>query len=135
MMTKIPRLDNKGYRSFAFTTGSAFVVIFGGLVPWVFDFPYPVWPWLLFFFLAVWGLVAPRTLMPVYVGWMTLALLINRITTPIILGVVFYLFLSPMAIVIKVLKKDPIPKGFDKSKDSYRLDSEKTDHENLERPF
>ena len=73
--------------------------------------------------------------MPVYVGWMTLALLINRITTPIILGVVFYLFLSPMAIVIKVLKKDPIPKGFDKSKDSYRLDSEKTDHENLERPF
>ena len=84
---------------------------------------------------AVWGVAAPTTLKPLYIGWMSFALLLNKITTPIVLGVVFYLVISPMALVMRSLKKDPIPKGFEESKNSYRLKSSETGRESFERPF
>ena len=134
-MKNIPALDRKGYRNFAITTGSVIALIFGGFLPWVFGFSYPIWPWVLLLILVVWGLLAPATLKPVYVGWMTFALLINKITTPIILGIVFYVFISPLALLLRIFKKDPIPKKFEDSTESYRVHSGEQDHEHLERPF
>ncbi len=134
-MQSIPKLDKKGYRDFALTTGGVFAVLFGGFLPWLFGFSYPMWPWILLAVLGAWGLLAPTTLRPIYVAWMTLALLINKVTTPLILGIVFYLVISPTALVLRVLKKDPIPKKFDSSVKSYRVHSDKKSHEDLERPF
>jgi hypothetical protein len=90
MMHDIPELDAKGLRSFALTTGGIVVALFGLLLPWLLDLGFPIWPWVLAAVLGVWGLAAPATLRPVYRGWMRFGLLASRITTPIILGIVFY---------------------------------------------
>ena len=134
-MKSIPKLDKKGYRDFALTTGGVIAVLFGAFLPWVFGFSYPRWPWIVLLVLGSWGLIAPATLRPIYVGWMTFALLINKVTTPIILGIVFYLVISPIALMLRLFNKDPIPKKFDSSEESYRVHSEKKNHESLERPF
>jgi|SRR5688572_4301086 len=53
--------------------------------------------------LVVAGLILPAQLGPVYRGWMKFALLISKVTTPIIMGIIYFgLFLVTGAIRRKV---------------------------------
>ena len=51
-MEAIPKLDKKGLRQFGFMFGGIIAGLFGIVLPWLFDFKYPYWPWgvLLVFF-------------------------------------------------------------------------------------
>ena len=91
----IPELDRSGLREFGFVTGAIVVAIFGLLVPWLLDKTLPLWPWIVAAPLWVLAAVYPKWLKPVYRGWMRFGIFASRITTPIILGIVFYLVISP----------------------------------------
>ena len=105
--------------------GSGIVVgLFGLLLPWIFDVAWPIWPWLIAVVLAVSGVVFPMALQPVYKGWMRVGLILNKITTPIILGLVFYLVLTPMGLIRRLFARDSMAKAFD-NRDSYRIKSQK----------
>ena len=134
-MHVIPELDRKGLRSFGLTTGTAVVVLFGLAIPWIFGLSFPRWPWILFGVLAACALVAPQILRPVYRGWMRFGLFMSRITTPLILGIVFFGVLLPMALVMKVINRDPMARKLDADQDTYRVESTKAPRENLEKPF
>ena len=134
-MHEIPELDRKGLREFGFTTGAIVAVLFGLGFPWLLDTAIPVWPWGLGGVLAVWGLVAPASLRPIYRGWMRLGLLLGRITTPIVLGVVFYVVFAPVGLVIRALGRDPMARRLDRSAESYRIDSRRGARQDVERPF
>ncbi len=131
----IPELDRKGLREFALVTGGIFAGLFGLFFPWLLSRPYPYWPWILAAVLAAWGLVAPMTLRPVYRIWMRFALLLSRITTPLVLGIVYFLVLTPAALIMRLLGKDPMARRFDENAESYRIRSEKSPKEQMERPF
>jgi hypothetical protein len=45
------------------------------------------------------GLIAPGRLGPVYRGWMALALAISKVTTPVIMGAIFFLVLTPAGLL------------------------------------
>ena len=77
----IPELDTSGLRQFGLTTGAIVAVLFGIVFPYVFDRPWPAWPWVVFSVLAVWAIVAPNTLKPIYHGWMRVGMALGRITT------------------------------------------------------
>jgi predicted membrane protein len=134
-MHKIPELDKKGLREFAFVTGGILALIFGVFLPWILDRSYPYWPWIVLGILSGWGLLAPVSLRPVYIVWMKFALLLGRVTTPVILGVVFVTLFFPAALIFRMLGKDPMNRKFDKSKRTYRIEPDKVDHDNLEKPF
>ena len=131
---EIRDLDRKGLREFALTTGGIVAVLFGLFFPWVLERPIPRWPWVIAGALVAWGLVAPQTLRPVYRGWMRLGLLFSKITTPIIMGVVFFLVVTPLGIWRRLRGKDTLVRHFDKSA-SYRVPSHKAPIRNLEKPF
>lgn len=122
-------------RNFGISTGAIVVVLFGLFFPWVFDRALPWWPWALFGILSVWGLLAPATLDPVYRAWMKLGVLISRVTTPIILGVVFFLVIMPLGLIRRLFGRDNLARRFDDSAASYRVESEATDCERLEHPY
>ena len=90
MSMEIKKLDAQGYRIFAITTGAILAVLFGLLIPWVFGFHYPMWPCVVAGVLGCWGIIAPETLAPVYFGWMKSGNIMNTITNPIIMGVMFF---------------------------------------------
>ncbi|MBU4346282.1 MAG: sxtJ [Candidatus Omnitrophica bacterium] len=71
---------------------------------------------LLFFILAV---IMPRLLKPVYIVWMKLACILNWINTRIILFIVFYLIITPMALVMKLFGVDLLDRKIEKGKESY----------------
>ena len=133
--TDIPELDAKGLRQFAFTMGVIIAALFGVLLPWLWNASFPVWPWVFASLFAVWGAAAPTSLRPVYRAWMRFGLLLNRIMTPVILGIVFYLVITPMAIVMRIRGRDTMARSFDSESKSYRLKSKRSPIEKMEKPY
>ena len=132
----IPDLDRAGLRRFGLSTGTVLALLFGLLVPWLIGRPIPIWPWAVGGALVAFAMVAPTMLRPVYRVWMRFGLLAGRITTPLVLGLVFYAFLTPMAAVKRLLGKDAMRRRLDRGgTDSYRSPSQPSPKERLERPF
>jgi len=131
----IPELDRRGLREFGLVTGGILAGLFGLVLPWLFETGYPLWPWVAGGVLALWGLAAPMSLRPVHYWWMRLALLLSRVTTPIVLGVVFLLVFVPTALVMKLFGRDPMARRFDDRAASYRVPSHKAPREQAEKPY
>ena len=132
--TDIPELDAKGLREFGLTTGAIVAALFGLAFPYLFDRPWPIWPWVIAGFLAAWAVIIPSTLRPVYRGWMRIGLLLGRITTPIILTLVYAIAIIPTSIILRILGKDFMRRKFDESQ-SYRVKSKDPSVDNMEKPY
>jgi len=133
-MEQIPELDRKGLREFALVTSGIVVGLFGLLLPWLFDFGWPLWPWILAAVLVTLGLAAPMSLRPVYKIWMRFGLILSKVTTPIIMALVFFLVITPIGLIRRRLSADPMARNFHDGA-SYRVSSEGMPPKNLERPF
>ena len=133
--TAIPELDAGGLRRFGLTTGLILAALFGLFFPWCLEKSIPVWPWAVAGTLMAWALIAPASLRGVYVAWMKLGLLLGKIVSPIVLGVIFFVTIVPPAIIMKIIRRDPLHRDFDSRVDTYRVPSRKAPPENLKRPF
>jgi hypothetical protein len=51
-------------------------------------------------------LIRPRLLHPLNILWARLALLISKVTNPIMTGLMFYVLFTPVAIVLRLMGKD-----------------------------
>ncbi len=131
----IPELDRKGLRRFALQLGLIVAVLFGLLLPWLLSLNFPRWPWIVGGVLAAWALLAPGTLRPLYRFWMGLAAVLHRIMSPLILGIVFYLVVSPLGLLMRMFRSDPMRRGREAQAPSYRVPSPPLHKDNLKRPF
>ena len=131
----IPELDRKGLREFGLVTAGIVIGLFGLLLPWLFSLSYPRWPWGLGVILGLWGLAAPETLRPVYKTWMRIGLMLSRITTPLILGIVYFLVVVPVGFIMRLLRQDPMARGLDDKIPSFRVTSRKAPKEQMEKPY
>jgi hypothetical protein len=57
------------------------------------------------------GLVLPARLGPVYRAWMRMALAISKVTTPIFMGVVYFVVITPFGLAMRLFGKRPIVHG------------------------
>ena len=131
----IPELDRSGLRQFGITTGVIVAVLFGVFFPWLLEAGFVLWPWVLCGLLALMGLVAPMSLRPVYKIWMRFGLMMSRFTTPLIMGLVFFLVITPVALVMKIMGRDPMKRKLAHDQTTYRVTSSRSARERLERPF
>ena len=134
MTSSIPVLDRKGLRKFGLTTGGIVAGLFGIGMPYILGHDWPYWPWIVFAALATWAMVAPATLGPVYKGWMRIGLLLGKVTTPVILTLVFVITILPAALIMRTLRHDPLRRKLDES-GSYRVESKQPSVQNLEKPY
>ncbi len=94
-------------RSFAFPVGIAFLAL-AGILLWR-DKPTLMWIATgLGGTLMLAGLTIPGRLGPVYRGWMRMALAISKVTTPIFMGIVYFVVLTPTGLVMRLLGRKPI---------------------------
>jgi len=54
------------------------------------------------------GLVMPGRLGPLYRGWMALAAFLSRVTTPVILAAMYFLMITPMALLRRAFGGNPL---------------------------
>lgn len=99
MAERIPaRLTAAEGRKFGLTLGVAFLVI-GALLLWRGKPLRADIAFALGALLAVAGLAAPTALGPVERAWMGLAHLISKVTTPIFMGVVYFIVITPLGLL------------------------------------
>jgi hypothetical protein len=124
-------------RKFGLIFGSLVIGAFGLLIPWIWDLEIAVtkWPWPLGGLFILWGLLHPASLAPVYRGWMKFGHAIGWFNTRLILGLVFFAVFFPVALVLKLLRKDPMARKLDAGAESYRVASKAPPREQLERPY
>jgi Saxitoxin biosynthesis operon protein SxtJ len=72
-------------------------------------------------FLVV-GLVYPRTRSPLNKLWFRLGLLLHAITTPLILGLVYYTTITPIGVLMRTLGQNPLRLRLDRSATTYWID-------------
>lgn len=104
-------------RKFGLVFGGLFLVI--GLIPWFAPMPHHLWPWVLsgIFFVLAW--LFPRLLAPLNRIWMGFGDILHKITSPIILGLLFYVVLVPIGTIMRIVGKKPIPLEYDVIAETY----------------
>lgn len=113
------RTDTKQLRSFGLMVGGIFAIV--GAWPFVVAQPPRGWAIVLGVGLIFLGGVLPRSLALPFKWWMLVGHVLGWINTRIILSVVFYLIITPMGLVIRLLGKTSIRASFDPSRDTYRV--------------
>ena len=93
----------KDLRQFGLLVGGVFAVI--GLWPLVFRNESPrLWAMILGSLLIVLGAIAPQSLKQVHSGWMKIGHILGSINTKIILGIIYYLLITPMGLVMRLMR-------------------------------
>jgi hypothetical protein len=54
------------------------------------------------------SLVAPTRLLPIERGWMAFARAISKVTTPIIMGLVYFLVVFPIGMLMRLVGRKPL---------------------------
>jgi hypothetical protein len=105
-------------RSFGLVFAAVFAVI--GLLPLVLHGTSPLW-WALGLCaaFALLALLRPAWLRPLNRVWFRFGLLLHKVTSPLVLGLLFYVTVVPIGLLMRALGKRPIPTGFAPDAESY----------------
>lgn len=111
---------SKDLRQFGLLVGSVFAVV--GLWPLVFRSEPPrLWAMILGSLLIVLGGIVPQSLKQVHGGWMKIGHVLGAINTRIILGIIYYLLITPMGLVMRLMGKDSMHRTLAKETTTYRV--------------
>jgi Saxitoxin biosynthesis operon protein SxtJ len=70
---------------------------------------------------AVMAFVRPSWLRPLNVLWFRFGLLLNRIVSPVVMGILFFLVVTPIGVLRRIRNPDPLRQQFDTGSASYWL--------------
>ena len=99
------RLTAAAGRKFAFTVGIAFLVL-AGVVRWRGKPTVSMVLGAIGALLIVAGLVAPTRLGPVERAWYGLAAAISKVTTPIIMGILYFVIMTPAGLLMRTFGRN-----------------------------
>ena len=77
--------------------------------------------------LGLMGLLVPMALRPIFVGWMVAAFPIGWTVSHLLLAVIYYLVLTPIGLILRVVGYDPLSRGFDDDAATYWSLRERSD--------
>ena len=88
--------------------GLVFLAAFGLIGAFLLWRGRPAGPWFLGagLLFGLWGLVRPRGLRSIYKIWLSLAIILGYFVSRFLLGVVYYIVLTPIGLVMRLLGKD-----------------------------
>ncbi|MGH7185538.1 MAG: SxtJ family membrane protein [Pseudomonadota bacterium] len=109
-------------RSFGIVFAVVFLVI--GMLPLVFGGAVRIWSIAASaLFMAV-AMLLPRLLAPLNRLWTRFGLLLHKIVSPVVLGIMFFVVITPIGLVRRVLGKDSLRLRFDPAASSYWVERE-----------
>jgi hypothetical protein len=101
------RLSAAEGRRFGFTIGIAFLAI-AGLLWWRAHVVASAITASLAVLLLLGGALVPGRLGPVHAGWMRFALLLSKVTTPVLMAIVYFVVITPIGLIRRAAGKSPI---------------------------
>jgi len=126
-------MNKKQLREFGLLIGFGFPFLIGWIIPALAGHTFRIWTLWIALPSLITGLLKPGLLFYPYKWWMALGLALGWINSRIILGLVFFLVLQPIALIMKFVGYDPL-KTKKRNEMSYR--ENKSNHKvNLAKPF
>jgi hypothetical protein len=104
-------------RSFGFVFTVAWVVI--ALWPTAHGRPVRLWALALAAIFLTLALLLPASLAPLNRLWARLGLILHHLTNPVIMGLLFYLTLTPFGLVMRLFGRDPLRRRFESDAETY----------------
>ncbi|MEL4894847.1 SxtJ family membrane protein [Crocosphaera sp. Alani8] len=135
MFYKIPRLDKKGLREFGLIIGGMIAILFGLLIPSLWGHSLPLIPWIIAGVLVTFSLFIPQSLAPIYQGWMRVSQVLAWLNSRLILGLIFFIIVTPMSLIMKIIKRDPLNRKWEFSLETYRASSQIRKKLSMEKPY
>jgi hypothetical protein len=83
-----------------------------------------IWSLLIGILFLIFGLFFPKVLLPLNNIWIKFGELLGKIISPLVMGIVFFVFITPMAFIIRLFGKDLLNMKFN-SKSSYWINRKK----------
>jgi len=107
-------------RQFGLVFAAFFAVI--GLLPLVAGHAPRWWAFAPALAFAAVALIRPGILRPLNVLWFRFGLLLHKVVSPIVLGLIFYVAVTPVGLTMRAFGKDPLKLKFDRTAPSYWID-------------
>ena len=104
-------------RNFGLVFTAVFLLI--GVLPLAFGHALHVWSLIVAAAFGAVSAVAPGLLAPLNRLWTRFGLLLHKIVSPIVLGIMFFLVITPMGLVMRLFGKDPLRLRIDRSASTY----------------
>ena len=122
-MSKIKVGSNKSF-------GIVFFIVFliVGLYPLINGDALRIWPTVISIIFLILGLINSQILTPLNILWFKFGMLLGKLVSPIIMGMVFFLVVTPTGIIMKLFNKDLLKLKKNKS-DSYWIKRSETKSE------
>jgi Saxitoxin biosynthesis operon protein SxtJ len=68
------------------------------------------------------ALIAPRTLSPLNRLWLRFGLLLHKVISPVVMAFLFFAVVTPVALIIRWIGRDPLRLTFEPGADSYWIE-------------
>ncbi len=106
-------------RSFGIVFFIVFLLI--ALYPLLKDNDLRIWSLVISFIFLILGLINSKLLTPLNRLWFKFGLLLGKFISPLIMGIIFFIVVTPIGIIMRLLKKDLLNLKYNK-KETYWID-------------
>jgi len=93
-------------RSFGIVFFIFFLIV--GTYPIFFQGELRIWSLIVSIIFLLLGIINSRFLSPLNLLWFKFGMLLGRIVSPIVMGLVFFLVVTPTGMIMRILNKDPL---------------------------
>ena len=111
-MTNKPKLPSN--RNFGIVFFVVFLII--SFYPLTYDGDIIRWSFVISIIFLILGLINSKTLTPFNRLWFKFGILLGRIISPIIMGIIFFFVVTPIGLIMRIFGKDVLNLKFSKNK-------------------
>ncbi len=115
--------EQTSVKSFGILFFIVFLLI--GLWPKISGEELRLWSVITSFIFLILGLINSKILIPLNKYWIKLGELLGKIIAPIVMMIIYFAIVTPIALLLKIFKKDILKLRLDKKVDSYWIQKEK----------
>ena len=120
-MNKIKISSNRNF-------GLVFFIVFLIVSLWPLTYGEPIRIWLIIISMVflILGLMNSKLLTPLNKLWFKFGMILGAIIAPIVMGIIFFLVVTPTGFIMNIVGKDLLQKKYDKKKGTYWIKRDKS---------
>ena len=119
--SKTKRSSNRSFGLLFF-----FVFLIISLWPLLNEGPVRIWSIVIAIIFLILGLINSKLLTPLNILWFKFGIFLGSIVSPIVMGIIFFLVITPTGFIMKMMNRDLLNSKYDNKKKSYWINRAKT---------
>ena len=117
------KIEMSSSRSFGIVFFIVFIII--SLWPLTYDSQIRVWSMFIAIVFLILGLINSKLLTPLNRLWFKFGILLGALVAPIVMGIVFFLVVTPIGLFMRIMGNDLLNRKKDKKKETYWIKRDK----------